>query len=206
LVAEGFFTVTVRVPVEVVVWVVVVSFAPAAEVVATASAAPVSVAVEALTWADAVAATVDWDTVLPVIRPLEASDRTLDEMDRTAVTGQTTSVKIMTSVTVTVLRASVGKLAKSSVLAGQSMTSGRHEVMVRIEVVDTVRVVIPEAVALVGNGAAVVTKDAASDETPVDSGTVTDPVVTAAAASVAASVAALEAMVVPFLCLGWRRR
>lgn len=141
---------------------------PLLEVVATGSLAAVE---EALSVAVAVAVTValgpadaDGESVLPVMMPLEASSRTLDETEGTAVTGQVTVVRTTVSVTITVLRASVGKLEKSSVLVGQSMTSGRHEVIVRTEVVDTVRVVIPltEPVPLVGKGGAkVVTSPAA---------------------------------------------
>jgi hypothetical protein len=129
------------------------------------------------------------------MRPSEASDRTLEEIEGTAVTGQTVSVRMMTSVTVVVPRASLGKLTRSSVLEGQSMTSGRHEVMVRTEVVDTVRVVSPETLSVV-SGAAVVTAVAvAVSETPVDRMTEAVPETL--------SAEALER--VPFACLLNRR-
>jgi hypothetical protein len=58
----------------------------------------------------------------------------------------------------------------SSVLAGQSMTSGAQEVMVRTDVVDTVMVVTPPTVPLVGKGAALVMTpvEEAPVETPVE--------------------------------------
>jgi hypothetical protein len=126
--------------------------------------------------------------VLPVMRPLEASSRTLDEMEGTAVTGQTVSVRMIVSVTVAVLRDSVGRLARSSVLAGQSVTIGRHEVTVRTEVVDTVNVVTAPAVPLVGRGAAVAT--------PVDKG-----IVTVSETAAASSPGATMMPAVPLLCL-----
>jgi len=108
------------------------------------------------------------ERVLPVMRPLEASDRTLEEMEGTAVTGQTISVRTMVLVTTTVWRASVGKFESSSVFVGQSMTSGAQEVMVRTSVVAMVRVVIPPAVPFVGKGATLVMRDSSADETPVE--------------------------------------
>ena len=71
-------------------------------------------------------------------------------------------VSTMTSVTISVARASEGKLERSSVLAGQSMTSGAHEVMVRTDVVERVKVVVPAPAALV-------TRVGEPEETPVDS-------------------------------------
>lgn len=137
-------------------------------------ATEVSVETEALTLAVsvAVAVAVGWVRVLPpVMMPLETSSMMLEETEGTAVTGQTTSVRTIVSVTMTVERASVGKSEKSSVLVGQSMTSGAHEVMVRTDVVDTVRVVMPVLVPLVvGKGAALVTRVAVSVEAPVPSG------------------------------------
>jgi ethanolamine transporter EutH len=149
------------------------------------TAGPVTVGV---TPASAEVVVADSVKVLPVMRPLEASSRTLDEMEGTAVTGQTVSVRMTVSVTVAVVRDSLGRLAMSSVFAGQSVTTGRHEVMVRIEVVDTVRVVTAPAVPLVGRGAAVVT--------PVPKGTVT-----VSETSAASSPGETMMPAVPLLCL-----
>jgi hypothetical protein len=132
----------------------------------------VLIGVEAVTWGGTVAEAGGLVRVLPVMIPLEASSMTLDEMEGTAVTGHTVSVSTMVSVTITVESASVGKVDRSSVFAGQSMTSGAHWIMVRTDVVDTVRVVIPAPVPFVGKGAALVTIVGASVDTPVDRGTV----------------------------------
>lgn len=109
-------------------------------------------------------------------------------MEGTAVTGQTVVVSTTVSVTVAVVRASVGSLVISSVLVGQSITSGRHEMTVWTEVVDTVRVVRPVPV-VVREGAALVTTLVVSGEPSV-----TVEVVSVAVAEV--SVAVEEAPVV----------
>ena len=163
-------------------------------------ATEVSVAVVTLTWGGAVPVSTGWvRVVVPLMRPLEASSMMLDEMDGTAVTGQTISVRMTVSVTTTVSRASVGKVERSSVLEGQSTTSGRHEVMVRTEVVERVRVVVPASVPLVGNGGALVVMLAGSDEKPVESGGDTGPVESEAMPSMEELVGAMTVVL-------WGRR
>lgn len=125
-------------------------------------------------------------------------------IEGTAVTGQTVVVSTIVSVTIAVVRDSVGRFARSSVLAGQSTTSGRHEVTVWTEVVDTVRVVVPLPVPLVGKGGTSVTRLATSEETPVDRGTETVAEVDSEIAELSSGVTIIPA--VPLMNLWCRRK
>ena len=69
-------------------------------------------------------------------------------MEAAAVMGQTVDVRMMVSVTRTVDRASLGRPDRAWESAGQFVMVAAHEVMVRTEVANTVRVVSPSAAAV----------------------------------------------------------
>lgn len=108
VVSKTIVVVTTRAPVLPPPRVMVTAFA----VVTVATDVDVLVTAEALA-AGAVAVAGDWDMVLPLMRPCEAADRTLDEMRGTAVTGQITVVSTTVSVTSIVESASAGKVERS---------------------------------------------------------------------------------------------
>jgi hypothetical protein len=87
--------------------------------------------------------------VEPTMPPVEATDWMLEEIDSAAVTGQMVVARTMVSVTSTVERASAGRVERWEASAGQSVMVAAQEVMVRTEVVRTVRVVRPPAAAVV---------------------------------------------------------
>ena len=90
-----------------------------------------------------------WVRVGKPLKPvLDACERAADEMEAAAVMGQTVDVRMMVSVTRTVDRASLGSPDRPWESAGQFVMVAAHEVMVRTEVANTVRVVSPSAAAV----------------------------------------------------------
>lgn len=84
------------------------------------------------------------DIVIPVIPPVAAAERTLEEMAWAAVTGQMVVASWMVSVTkrVEICSGAVeASLAREAELAGQLVILGAQLRTVRMEVVRTVRVV-----------------------------------------------------------------
>jgi len=102
-------------------------------------------AVVVVLWAATEPVEVGWamtlDKVVLFIADVFATETTEDEIEAAAVTGQNVVVRAMTSVTTMVLRASGGRDDRADASAGHCVTVAAQLVIVRMEVVRTVRVV-----------------------------------------------------------------
>lgn len=84
--------------------------------------------------------------VEPGMLPEAAAEITLEEIDAAAVIGQVVVVSTIVSVTRMVRKSSVGSVERAVESAGQFVMVAAHEIMVRTDVVRTVRVVSPPEV------------------------------------------------------------